>query len=67
MEQFGLSPSPCAAKDFVVLVFPLLEARLFYRVICHLTLFSGSSDKHRHKNLTVFELTADGGRRECLF
>ena len=35
------------AKDFVGFVVPLLEARLLNHIICHLTLFNGTSDKHR--------------------
>ena len=49
MEHFSLKSSLCAAKDFVVFVVPLLEARLLYHIICHLTMFSGTSNKHRHK------------------
>jgi len=65
MEEFSLSPSLCAATDFVVFVFPVLESRLLCHVICHLTLVSGSWNKHRYRNVTVFELPADDGRREC--
>jgi len=52
--------------DFVVFVVRL-EARLLYHIICHLTMFSRTSNKHRHKYVTVFELPTDDGRRACLF
>ena len=67
MEQLSFSPSLCAAKDFVVFVVPLLEARLLYRRICHLTLFSGTSNKHRHEYVTQSSncLQTTGGAYVC--
>jgi hypothetical protein len=51
-----------AAKEFILFVVRLLEGRLLYHIISHLTLISGTSNKHGHKYVSVFELPTDDGR-----
>jgi hypothetical protein len=55
------------AKDFVVFVVPLLEARLLYHIICHLTVFSGTSNQHTYKYATLSSncLQPTGGACVC--